>query len=138
MRLRLQISRHDGTDDYSVGARFRFAVVDWDKAETYPLNFVCMLPLRVGSKENKPSVFASVFGSQGLECAKGLLTEALKSEDDPDIRKEIERRLKLLEPEPVCNKICVSCGKSFQVDSSKRFKQRFCQDCVKKKFGSRD
>lgn len=137
MGFSLYVGTCDNAADYSGGKRYRFAVVDLDRAKEYPLNFVCMLPLRIGSHENKPSKFATTFGEKSLTVAKKLLTDALKSEDDPNIKAEIERRLKLLEPKPIPEKVCVSCGTTFKVEPRKRFRQKFCQDCLKKRFPSR-
>lgn len=47
LRVRLHIARCDNVLDYSGGKRFRFAVVDLDKAKEYPVNFVCLFPLRL-------------------------------------------------------------------------------------------
>ena len=137
MRFRLRISRRDDSGDYSVGRRFGFAVVDLDRGKDYPLNFVCMLPLRIGSSGKEHSTFVRVFGDKSLEVAKKLLVDALKAEDDSDVKADIERRLKLLEPKSVCEKACVSCGKLFQAEPRKGFKQKFCPECFKKKFAGR-
>jgi hypothetical protein len=138
LRVRLRISRNDNVADYSLGKRFRFAVVNLDKAKDYPMNFVCMLPIRVSSDGHKTSVFERRFGCGSLDLAKKLLGYALRTEDDPDIRVEIERRLRLLEPGSVSEKVCVSCGRTFVVDGRKRFRQRFCEDCLRRKFGARE
>lgn len=137
MRFRLHVSRHDDAGDYSGGKRFRFAVVDLDRAKDYPLNFVCMLPLRISSYGKEPNTFMRFFGNKSLEVAKKLLVDALEEEDDSDVKGEIERRLKLLEPKPVCEKVCVSCRKLFRAEPRKGFKQKFCPECLKKKFAGR-
>ena len=46
-RVGLPLCRCDYAEDYSVARRFRFAAVDLDKGKNYPLNFVCMLPMRI-------------------------------------------------------------------------------------------
>ena len=46
-RVDLLLNRYDGAEDYSVARRFRFAAVDLDKGKNYPLNFVCMLPMKI-------------------------------------------------------------------------------------------
>jgi hypothetical protein len=97
-----------------------------------------MLPLRIASNGKEPNTFMRVFGDKSLEVAKKLLVDALEAEDDSDARGEIERRLKLLEPKHVCEKTCVSCGKIFQAQPRKGFKQKYCPECLKKKFGSRE
>ncbi len=114
-----------------------FTVINLDRAKDYPLNFVCILPLKLGSHENKTTIFGRLFGDKSLESAKALLTDALRSEGDEDVRSEIERRLKLLDPESAREKTCASCGKMFHANPNKKFKQRFCEDCIRKKFGSR-
>ena len=47
LRFKLRISRREDGADYSGGKRFRLAVVDLDRAKDYPLNFVCMLPMKI-------------------------------------------------------------------------------------------
>lgn len=138
MRLRLQVSEREGAEDYSERKLFRFAVVDLDKAKGYPLNFVCMLPMRISLDLRAPNVFTSVFGSESLDVAKGLLVDALKREDDPGVREEVKRRLKLLEPKGVGEIRCSGCGRLFRPRRVRRFQQNFCKECMRKKFGSRE
>ena len=97
MRVGLLICRYDEAEDYSLGRRFRFAVVDLDKGKNYPLNFVCMLPTNININGKSQSVFLQIFGDKSLEQAKTLLTEALETESDSEVKAEISRRLKLLE-----------------------------------------
>ena len=61
MRLCLQVSERDGGKGYSSVRRFSFAVIDLDKAEVYPLNFVCMLPMKLSADGKAESVFVKVF-----------------------------------------------------------------------------
>ena len=136
MRFKLRISEHNNIADYSRGRHFRFAVLDLDRGKEYPLNYVCMLPLHVVSDKNPPNVFVEIFGEESLELAKQLLRDALKVEDEPELINEIEWRLKLFEPE-LTDKVCASCGKIFQIKPKRRLKQKFCQQCLKKKFGDR-
>ena len=89
MRLRLHISKCDNAADYSGGRRVRFAVVDLDRAKDYPVNFVCMLPMQIGSDGKGPNIFTRVFGNKSLEVAKKLLVDALEAEDDSDVKVEI-------------------------------------------------
>ncbi len=138
MRVGLHLYKNDDAEDYSVGRRFRFAVVDLDKARNYPLNFVCMLPTKINADSKSQSAFLQVFGDKSVEQARALLTEALETVDDSEVKAEITRRLKLLEPKPISQIKCSACGKLFQLRPGKRFKQKFCQECVKKKFGSRE
>ncbi len=74
-----------------------FAVVDVDKSERYPNNFVVLLPVNINPSVNSQPRFPIVFGGKSLEIAKQLLTDALKEENDPEIKAEIKRRLRLLD-----------------------------------------
>ena len=136
MDFRLQVFKQD-TMDNNLRRSFRFAVVDFSRSKNYPSNFVCMLPLNL-EKGKIGNIFEKVFGDKSLEQAEVLLKEALKREDDSEVRVEIERRLKLLEPKQVDQIECSGCGKLFQPRRIKRFKNNFCEECMKKKFGNRD
>ena len=118
MKPSLYVCRYDDAKDYSVGKRFRFAVVDLEKSDSYPLNFVCMLPAHMNDKGKSKSIFLQVFGDRSLEQARALLTGALKAEEDADVKAEIEKRLKLLEPEPVIQIKCSCCGNPFNLGES--------------------
>jgi len=89
MNLRLYVSKRDNIGDYSA-YDIRFAIVDLDKSQEYPSNFVCMLPRQVSANSKQHTVFAKVFGNHSLELAKRLLTEALETEDDLEIKAEIK------------------------------------------------
>jgi hypothetical protein len=117
--------------------RFRFAVIDLNRAKDYPVNFVCMLPLHVEANGEAHNVFMRVFGDESLKVAKRLLADALRKEGDSAVKGEIERRLKLLGPKSAGAVACISCGKRFQKKPEKSFKQRFCQECLKRKFVGR-
>jgi len=136
MSVKLQVFEHNGKDDNPFRRNFRFAVVDFSKSQSYPSNFVCMLPLKLGV--GKPdSVFLKVYGDRSLEQAKILLTGALKAENDAEIKAEIERRLKLLDPTQTVQIKCSSCGKLFQPQRIRRYKKNFCPVCMKKRYGNR-
>jgi hypothetical protein len=100
MRVGLLVCKYDDAQDYSVGRRFRFAVVDLDKGKNYPLNFVCMLPTNINVNGKSQSVFLQIFRDKSLEQARALLTKALETESDSEVKAEISRRLKLLEAKP--------------------------------------
>jgi hypothetical protein len=76
--------------------RIYFVVVNLDKAKKYPANFVCVLLKLKSSIVRQSTVFSRVFGEESLRLAKQLLKKALRSEDDAEIRAEIQERLKLL------------------------------------------
>ena len=72
----------------------QLVVVDLDKSNNYPLNFVCVLPRYFRLLEKRSSQFAKIFGKKSLCLAKKLLMEADKKEDDPQIKKVINKRIK--------------------------------------------
>ncbi len=137
LRAQLNIIRQKNAKDYSKPNTSHFVVVDLDRPFAYPRNFVCLLPLSPGKFGVSPNSFTRVFGVESLETARRMLTNALKSEADEGVRGEIERRIKLLVPSNGREKRCGSCGKLFTTKPAKMFRQRFCEDCVKKKFGCR-
>lgn len=98
--LQLHIVKYYDAEDYSARKHIRITVVDLDKAKSYPLNFVCLLPLHFGVAGSKPNSFVKLFGERSLELARKLLVDALKVEQDADVRGELERRLKLLDVKP--------------------------------------
>jgi len=120
-----------------LGRHFRFAVLDLDRNRDYPANFVCLLPTMVSNEGKSNNVFFKIFGNKSVEQAKLLLTEALKNENEPEVRVEIERRLTLLEPKTISQIKCSGCGKLFQPRRIRRFKQNFCEECLKRKYGAR-
>ncbi len=133
MRLQLRITKSNSIFNYKATRGFHFAIIDLDKAPTYPRNFVCMLPMNVGTFTGEHTKFSEIFGKGNIEIVKELLLRALENEDY-DVKYEIERRLKLLEYHHVYRKTCISCKKTFQVDLREKSKQRFCEDCLKKKY----
>ncbi|MBN1245609.1 hypothetical protein JXA31_08450 [Candidatus Bathyarchaeota archaeon] len=110
----------------------RFAVVDLNKSKSYPSNFVSLLPMRIDSDGKLPSAFTKFFGSKSLKIAIGLLTESLKKEHGSEIKAEIERRLKLLEPNPLIYVKCRVCRKFFKTPKERARKQKICLECLKR------
>ena len=80
------------------GSKIGFAVVDLNKSDRYPMNFLCGLPSVRGSvlKNASRYPFFLFFGKRSFEVAETLLADALKNESDPEVKTEIKRRLKLL------------------------------------------
>ena len=95
MHLKLRATKHKFHSRW----RIRFAVVDLDKSDHYPENFVFGLPALNRALLNKTAKypFLQFFGKGSSEVAKALLTDALTGEGDLEVTAEIERRLKLLE-----------------------------------------
>jgi len=137
--IRLQVFEYYGNNESNyLRKSFRFAVVDFSKSKSYPSNFVCMLPVNLGTAAKSNSVFLQIFGDKSFEQAKSLLKAAWEREDDSEVKSEIERRLKQLEPRRVNQIKCSDCGKLFQPKRITRFKNNFCEECIKKKVESRE
>jgi hypothetical protein len=132
--FKLQIFKNDFKESNSTWT-YRFVVIDSNKSKGYPANFVCMLPVKLYSGKSKsPSAFGALFGDQGLDLAVGLLKDALKRESDAEVRGEIEKRLKLLNPQEANVVKCSQCGKPFQPRKVRRYKQYLCNECVGLKY----
>jgi hypothetical protein len=134
--VRLQVFEYNADINISARKEFRFAVVDFGRSRSYPQNFVCMLPLQLCAGRVN-SAFLNLFKDKSLEQAKALLKAAWEQEEDSEIKVEIQRRLKLLEPKGVNPLKCSSCGNNFQPRRKRRFKNNYCEECMKKKFGNR-
>ena len=95
MKLKLRIAKHKSPSR----RRIRFSVIDLDKSDSYPANFVCVLPSPTALRYqySYSSSFIPLFGDRSLEVAKALLTEALAEANDSEIKAEIKKRIKLLE-----------------------------------------
>ncbi len=95
MNFKLRISRYKPPANAKI--RIRFAVVDLDKSDHYPENFVCMLPSFDGAGW-RGGPFERFFVDKHLDMAKSLLTDALREETDSEVCAEIERRLARIKP----------------------------------------
>jgi hypothetical protein len=82
--------------------RIQLVVVDLDKSKRYPLNFVCVLPRYFRILEKRSSKFAKLFGEKSLCMAKKLLVDAWRSEDDPEIKTVINKRIKDIDSKQEC------------------------------------
>jgi hypothetical protein len=135
MDCRLQVFKHE-KEERDSSPTFRFAVLDYGRSKSYPSNFVCMLPAKVDFIKGKsPNVFGGLFGDKSVSFAIELLNKALKSESDAEIKTEIERRLKLLNPKQDGSVECSICKKTFQPTKVRKYKQHFCSECYRKKYG---
>ncbi len=135
MDCKLKIMKVEPNKD-SFQSNYRFAVVDFSRSESYPSNFVCMLPVKI-AKGKKTNIFEQVFGDDSLVKAKLLLNDSLKHEPDLAVKAEINRRLVLLEPKLVRLVRCSGCGKQFKPKGLRRFKRHFCSECLRKRFASK-
>ncbi len=128
MDYKLQVFKHEAREGWT----YRLAVVN--KSKSYPANFVCMLPIKlIKSKVDTGygGIFGGFFGDKSLDVALQLLNDALKTEHEPEIVAEIEKRLKLIDPKLVNLVKCSQCKKTFQPKKPKRYKQYLCEKCLK-------
>jgi hypothetical protein len=132
MNFELRIFKRDYASNHPAWTHLRFAVVDLDKSKNYPANFVSMLPMKIDSDGKMPSIFTKFFGNRSLVTARCLLTEAMKTEADAEIKAEIARRLNLLESDPVIQIKCRVCKKFFPAQKENGFKQKICPKCRKR------
>ena len=138
MDCRLKVFKKEEDSDFDFARTYRFAVVDFSKSKSYPANFICMLPVKVDHGKGKIlNVFGELFGDKSLDLAKDLLNEALKTEKDLEVKAEIKRRLKMIDPKQVHLEKCSGCKKTFQPRNIRRYKQNFCDDCLKARYGQR-
>jgi hypothetical protein len=112
---------------------YRFAVVDTGKPSGYPANFVCMLP----KKFEENTEFVRMFGDRSVEQAQRLLTDSLKREPSSEVKAELTRRLRLLEPKQDDKVKCCHCEKTFKHKGLRRHRWTYCPECKQKKWRSK-
>jgi hypothetical protein len=132
MKLALSASKRYVTRASGSKNEVFFTVLDLDKADSYPLNFVCLLPKKLESGCRQTNKFLKIYGKESSRIAIELLTNALRNESDLAVKTEIEKRLKELQPKPIPKIKCVSCGRIFEPKRYGRFLQRRCQTCQSK------
>ena len=114
----------------------RFAIVDYSRSRSYPANFVCMLTSKVDSVKGKTTnVFGGLFGDKSIDFAVELLNKALMTERYEEVKIEIERRLKRLDPKKAESVVCSECKKTFQQVKMRKYRQHICRECYRKRFG---
>ena len=132
MSFELRIFEGEYSRGHQAWNHLRFAVVDLKKSKSYPENFVSMLPMRIDSDGKLPSAFTKFFGNKSLKIARDLLAKSSKKEHDSEVKDEIARRLKLLDPNPAIYIKCRVCKKFFQTRKEKARHQCICLECMKR------
>jgi hypothetical protein len=127
MKLELLVSKNSMNRASGFRVEIVFAVIDLDKAQSYPMNFVCLLPKNLQTERNPNRIFLKIFGEESNKVAVELLTNALISEGDVGVRDEIEKRLKALHPKPTTK--CPICGCIFEPKKFGHFLQKVCRKC---------
>jgi hypothetical protein len=127
MKLELSVSKKNVKSNSGFTEEPIFSVVDFDKADSYPRNFVCLLPKTIQREGNSPNKFPKIYGKESTKIAVELLTKALRCEGDFEVRAEIEKRLKALQPKPTAK--CTVCGCAFEPRKYGHYLQRVCRNC---------
>jgi hypothetical protein len=133
MKLQLRITEKE-IKHYNTKTKTKhlFAVIDLDKAENYPQNFVSMLPKNIKATQKPANKFEGLFGNASKKMAKHLLEKALRTRPNPKTTLAIMERLKLLDPK-LNNKIkCQNCGTPIKQYKHRYRPYKFCYDCYKK------
>ena len=110
-------------------AKHLFAVIDLDKSEQYPRNFVSVLPMHISAIVKPSNVFERLFGNESLKIANRLLHEALKSRPDSETAEAIRKRIKLLAPQLNEKAQCQNCGNTIKLSKSRVKPHKFCYEC---------
>lgn len=134
MKLKLHITKNYNIKDYNKPSHIRIAIIDTDISKEYPANFVCMLPRSINLNAKAPSIFQKKYGNQNKKLIKKLLDQALKTEDDQAIKKELSKRLMILNPKPKNMVKCDVCGKDFRARKYRYGRQKTCYECKTKKY----
>ena len=129
MNLELRITKHYALRSFTNWPKIRFAVLDKDKASRYPENFICLLPKQINPKLKQKHRFIELFGNESPTIAQNLLNKALDSTEDPEVREEIRRRLKKIEPRSIFQVKCKLCGLYFTPRSIHYNSPEICLEC---------
>ena len=138
MNLKLHITKNYNVEDYTKAEHIRIAVVDTDISKDYPANFVCMLPRTNNPNATIQNKFQEKYGNQSGEIIKKLLDQALKTTDDQDLKKELLKRLNILNPKPKNMVKCNVCGEEFKSRTFRYGKQKTCYECKTKRYTDKD
>jgi hypothetical protein len=119
--------------DYTKSSHIRIAVIDKDISKKYPENFVCILPRTFNPKSKNPNKFQEKYGNKSKQIIEELLNKALKSEEDQAIKKELLKRLQILNPKPKNIVKCSVCGEEFKARKYGYRLQKTCYGCLNKR-----
>lgn len=134
MNLTLHVSKNYNVKDYLKSSHIRIAVIDLDISNKYPSNFVCILPKTINPNAKLKNKFQKKYGSDSEKIIRKLLNQALKTNDDQDIKKELLERLNILNPKPKNIIKCKNCGKDFYARKFRYGLQKTCYECKAKRY----
>lgn len=132
MRLSLHITKNYNVENYNKPSDLSVAVVDLDLSNIFPANFVCTLPKRLMATSQNQSMFQKKFGKKSHQILINLLEKALETTDDSDFKKELESRLKLINPNSKNLVACCVCQKNFISRMIECSLQETCFSCKNK------
>ena len=111
-------------------------MVDYARSTSYPSNFVCMLPAKVEVVKGKST---SAFGGLWRKLctlAIELLSKALRTEKEAEVKTEIERRLKHLDSKQTGRVECSECKKNLLTDQNEKVQAAFLSRLLSKEIRS--
>jgi hypothetical protein len=91
-----------------------------------------MLPRTLNPSAKKPNKFQEKYGKKSQDLIKKLLKQAQQKTDDQNIKKEIEKRLKILKPKTKKILNCKVCNKEFEAKRYRYGTQKICLECKAK------
>ena len=133
MKLSLYITKNYNIRDYNKPSHIRIVVIDKDISKKYPDNFICILPRTYNPKTKNPNKFQLKYGEQSKQLIEELLNKALTTEEDQAIKRELQKRLKILNPKPKNLVKCSVCGEEFKARRYGYRLQKTCYGCLNKR-----
>jgi len=133
LNLKLHITKREITHHSTIiKTKYLFSVIDLDRSDQYPQNFVSVLPRKINVTVKPCNIFEELFGNRSLETAKQLLEKALERRPNSETTKAIRHRLKLLNPQLNNKSKCQNCGKPIKQNKQKFRPYKFCYQCHSK------
>ncbi len=129
MKLGLKVSKKIVNRASGTREEIVFAVVDLEKSDRYPQNFVCLLPKYISRERTYSNRLAQIYGEKVEQIAVKLLSDALAKQTDAEVRCEIEKRLQALKPKPKEKVACGVCGNIFEARKFGYYVQKICPSC---------
>jgi hypothetical protein len=83
-------------------------------------------------KTSNYNAFGERFGNKSVDLAINLLSAALKTEKNEDIKAEINRRLKIIDPQLATVK-CTHCKTDFR-RPFRKYKRYLCSKCLNERY----
>ena len=134
MNLKLHITKNYNIKDYNKPDHIKIAVIDTDISKgTQQTLYACCQKHLIQTQKHQTS-FKKSMETKAKKLIKKLLDQALKTADDQNIKKELLKRLKLLNPKPKNMVKCNMCGEEVKSKTFRYGKQKTCYECKTKRY----